>query len=160
MIIVWMIELMTNKVNWSRKKNYKFLEKSIYFWLAFENYCFHCYQSLAFFESWDVKSSYVKSFLNKLYTPKVVTLNVPKRDNFVQLPFLRSTSFQIWKKLLKLFGDKLTSCNLKIIFSSPSRINYLRCYFQDLFTSVCVVAPMLPVMERPNAILNSEFVDI
>ena len=30
-----------------------------------------------------------------------------------------STSFQIAKKLQKLFSDKLTSCNLKIGFTSP-----------------------------------------
>ena len=24
-----------------KKKNQKFLDKSIYFWLAFQNYCFH-----------------------------------------------------------------------------------------------------------------------
>ena len=66
--------------------------------------------------------SYIKSFLNKLYTPKVTVQNVPKR-NFFKLPFLASTSFQIRKKLQKLFSDKLTSCNLKIIFMSPFRVN-------------------------------------
>ena len=48
--------------------------------------------------------------------------NVPKRNVFVKLPFLGSTSFQIWKKLQKLFSDKLTSCNLKIVFTSPVRV--------------------------------------
>ena len=90
--------------------------------------------------------------------------NVPKRNVFVKLPFLGSTSFQIRKKLQKLFSDKLTSCNLKIVFMSPAfstlRISYLGCYFQDLFTSIGVVAAMLPIMERPNAILKSEFVSI
>ena len=66
--------------------------------------------------------SCIKSFLNKLYTPKVVVRNVPKRNVFVKLPFLRSTSFQIRKKLQKLFSDKLTSCNLKIVFTSPVRV--------------------------------------
>ena len=33
-----------------------------------------------------------------------------------------STSFQIWRKLKKLFNDKLTSCNLKIFFTSPVRL--------------------------------------
>ena len=64
----------------------------------------------------------IKSFLNKLYTPKVMVPNVPKRNVFVKLPFLGSTSFQIRKKLQKLFSDKLTSCNLKIIFTSPVRV--------------------------------------
>ena len=39
--------------------------------------------------------SCIKSFLNKLYTPKVVVRNVPKRNVFVKLPFLGSNSFQI-----------------------------------------------------------------
>ena len=66
--------------------------------------------------------SCIKSFLNKLYTPKVVIPNIPKRNVFVKLPFLGSTSFQIRKKLQKLFTDKLTSCNLKIVFTSPVRV--------------------------------------
>ena len=68
--------------------------------------------------------SCVKSFLNKLYTPKVIIPNVPKRKVSVTLPFLGSTSFQI-RKLQKLFTDKLTSCNLKIVFTSTVRIKSL-----------------------------------
>ena len=64
----------------------------------------------------------IKSFLNKLYTPKVVVQNVPKRNVFVKLPFLGSTSFQIRKKLQKLLNDKLKSCNLTIVFTSPVRV--------------------------------------
>ena len=48
--------------------------------------------------------------------------NVHKRNVFVELPFLGSTLFQIRKKLQKLFSDKLTSCNLKIVFTSPVRV--------------------------------------
>ena len=51
--------------------------------------------------------SCIKSFLNKLYTPKVVIPNVPKRNVFVKLPFFGSTSFQIRKKLQKLFNWRL-----------------------------------------------------
>ena len=36
----------------------------------------------------------------------------------VKLPFLESTSFEIRKKFQKLFTNKLTSCNLKIVFTS------------------------------------------
>ena len=64
----------------------------------------------------------IKSFVNKLYTPKVMVPNVPKTNVFVKLPFLGSKSFQIRKKLQKLFGDKLMSCNLKIVFTSPVRV--------------------------------------
>ena len=66
--------------------------------------------------------SCIKSFLNKLYRPNVVVPNVPKRNVFVKLPFLLSTSFQIWKKLQKLFSNKLTSCNLEVVFMSPVRV--------------------------------------
>ena len=62
-----------------------------------------------------------KSF-NKLYTPKVIVPNVPKRNVFVKLRFLGIISFQIRKKLQKLFSVKLTSCNLKIGFTSPVRV--------------------------------------
>ena len=41
------------------------------------------------------------------------------KDCFCELPFVGSTSFQIPKKLKKLFTDKLTFCNLKIVFMSP-----------------------------------------
>ena len=42
----------------------------------------------------------------------------------------------------------------------PLIVSYLRCYFQNLFTSISVVAAMLPNTVRPNAILKSEFVNI
>ena len=68
--------------------------------------------------------SCIKSFNNKLYTPKVMAQNVCKRNAFAKLPFLGSTMFEIRMKLQKLFSDKLTSrnCNLTIIFMSPVRI--------------------------------------
>ena len=51
-----------------------------------------------------------------------MVLNVPKRNIFVKLLFLGSTSFPIRKKFQKLINDKLTSCNLKIVFTSPVRV--------------------------------------
>ena len=48
--------------------------------------------------------------------------NVPQGNVFVKLQFLGRTSFQIRKKLQKIFSDKLTSCNLKIVFTSPVRV--------------------------------------
>ena len=74
--------------------------------------------------------SHIKSFLNKLYTPKIMVPNVPKRNIFVKLPFLGSILFQIPKKLQKLFSDKLTSLNLKIVFTSPVRVKNF-CTFKD-----------------------------
>ena len=73
--------------------------------------------------------SCIKSFLNKLCEPKGVVLNVSNRNflsyrlNFyVKLSLLTSTSFQIRKNLQKLFSDNLTSCNLKLVFTSPVRV--------------------------------------
>ena len=66
--------------------------------------------------------SCIKSFLNKLYTPKVIVPNVPKRNVFVKLSLFGSNSFHILKKFKKLFSDKLTSSNLKIVFTSPVRV--------------------------------------
>ena len=94
--------------------------------------------------------------------------NVPKGNAFVKFPFLENTSLQIWKKLQKLFRDKLRLVIWKSFLRhpleskafSPSRISYLRCYFQDLFTSISAVTAMLPIIERPNAILKSEFMNI
>ena len=48
--------------------------------------------------------------------------NVPKGNVFVKLLFLGSTSFQMRKKFQKSFSDKLTSCNLKIVFTSRVRV--------------------------------------
>ena len=89
--------------------------------------------------------------------------NVPKRNVFIKLRFLGTTLFQIRKNPKKTFYEKLT-CKLKIVFTStvfsPSRIGYLRCYFQDVLASTSVVSAMLSIMERPNAILKCEFVRI
>ena len=60
----------------------------------------------------------IESYLGKLYTLKVMVQNVPKRNVFVKLPFSESTSFKIRRKLQKLFTDKLTACNIKVVFTS------------------------------------------
>ena len=113
-------------------------------------------------------NSCIKSFVNKLYAPNVIVQDVRKRNVFVKMPFLGNTSLQIRKKFQKLFNDKLTFCNLKIVFTSPDRFkSYItfqdklpKMYFQDLFTSISVVAAMLPLIVRPNVILKSEFVNM
>ena len=57
-----------------------------------------------------------------MYTSKVNVQTKSRRNVFVKFPFLVSTLFQIWKALQKLFTDILTSCNLKIDFTSPVRV--------------------------------------
>ena len=108
-----------------------------------------------------------KSFLDKFYLDEVMVLNVLKRNVFVKLLFLRSTS-KIRKNLQTLLSDKLTSCNLKIVFTSPVRV-------QSFFIFKAKLAKMLLLgivykhkcggcnatyYGRPSAILKSEFVNI
>ena len=76
--------------------------------------------------------SCIKSFLIKLYTPKVIVQNIPKRNALVKLPFLESTSFQIQKNLQKLFSDKLTFCNLKTVFTSSIRVKIFFTFKQNM----------------------------
>ena len=112
--------------------------------------------------------SCIKSFLNKLYTLKIIFQNILKRNVFIELPFLGRTVFQIRKQLQKLCTDNLLSCNLKIVFTSPVRVKGFfifkdklpKILFTGLVQSITVVATMLPIMLRPNAILKSEFVNI
>ena len=60
-----------------------------------------------------------------MYAPKFIVQNLPKRDVCVKLLFLGSTKFQIGKKLQKFFADKLTCCNLEIVFTSSVRVKKL-----------------------------------
>ena len=85
----------------------------------------------------------------------------------MKLLFLGSTS-KIRKNLQTLVSDKLTSCNLKIVFASPVRV-------QSFFIFKDKLAKMLlsglvckhkcggcnsAYYGRPSAILKSEFVNI
>ena len=66
--------------------------------------------------------SCINLFVNTLYTPKVTAHNLPKWNIFVELLFLGRNSFWNRKKPKKIVRSKLTSCNLKIIFTSPVRV--------------------------------------
>ena len=48
------------------------------------------------------------------------------------MPFLGSTSFQTQRNLQDLSSDKLTSCNLKIVFNSPVRVKSCFTYKDQL----------------------------
>ena len=96
----------------------------------------------------------IKSFLDKLYTPKLLFRMYLKEIFLLSLPFLGSTSLQIRKKLQKLFSDKLTSCNLKTVFTPPVGVKSFftikdklpKCCFHNLLTSISVVASVLLIM--------------
>ena len=90
-------------------------------------------------------------------------VNLSRRNVFVKLPFLGSTLFQIRNKLQQLFSDKLTSCNKKIKKGFTWLVRVKSCFtFKDKLPNklLSVVAAMLPITERPNAILISKFVNI
>ena len=70
----------------------------------------------------NLTDSYIKSFLNKLYAPKVIVHNVPERNVFAKYLCWEMLRFKFEKKLQKLFTDELTSCNIKILFKSPVRV--------------------------------------
>ena len=65
-------------------------------------------------------------------------------------------------KLQIIFTDKLTSYNLKILFTSPvgpqlQELSYLRCYFHDFRTNASMMVTMLLFTVRVNVILKSQF---
>ena len=93
-----------------------------------------------------------------------MVLNVLKRNVFVKLPFLGNTSFQIQKN----FGDKLTSCNLKMVFTSPFRVQSFF-IFKDKLAKMLLSGLVYKhkcggcdaiYCGRPSVILKSEHVTI
>ena len=127
------------------------------------------------FEDYLMKNSYppnfidslIKSFLNKLYT-KVIVQNVPKRNVFVKLRLFAVLRFKFERSFKRYLMINWRLLILKSFLRHPSesktfwpsRISYLRCYFKDFFTNISVVAAKLPIIVRPNAILNYKFVNI
>ena len=67
----------------------------------------------------------IKTFLDKLYVPKQIVLTVPKRELLVVLPFLRTFSLNLRKRLYKSVSKSLPQCNIKVIFQSKNRLNNL-----------------------------------
>ena len=93
--------------------------------------------------------SCTKTFLKKLYTPKAMKQNVPKRNVFIKLSFLGSTSFQIRQTFQKLFIDKLTSCHLKVVFTSPVRVKSFFT-FKDKLPKMLLSGLFYMYVESPN----------
>ena len=96
-----------------------------------------------------------------------MVLNVLKRNVFVKLLFLGSTS-KIRKNLQTLFSDKLTSCNLKIVFTSPVRVQSFF-IFKDKLAKMLLSGLVYKhkcggcdaiYCGRPSVILKSEHVNI
>ena len=93
-----------------------------------------------------------------------MVLNVLKRNVFVKLPFLGNTSFQIRNN----FSDQLTSFNLKIVFTSPVRVQSFF-VFKDKLAKMLLSGLVYKhkcggcdaiCCGRPSVILKSEQVNI
>jgi len=65
----------------------------------------------------------IKTFLNNLYVPKKVYLTAPKKEVFIILPYLGTTSSNLKRKLHSIFAKLIPPCNLKIIFKSTNRLS-------------------------------------
>ena len=68
---------------------------------------------------------FIKSFLNKLYVPKKVIATVPKKQLFIVLPYLGTSSSNIKRKLRTCFKNSLPHCNSKIILKSTNHLSSL-----------------------------------
>ena len=71
--------------------------------ISFWNWSFEDYILIKSNYPLNLIATCIESFLHKLYTPKVMVPNLPKRNVSVKLPFLGSTSFQIRKELKNRF---------------------------------------------------------
>ena len=72
----------------------------------------------------------IRKFLDKRYTVKEKSFDVPKKEVTVVLPFLGSNSSIIKTQLNKTFNQYLKFCKLRIVFKTSNRLsNYFR--FKD-----------------------------
>ena len=73
--------------------------------------------------------SCIKRFLEKLHLkPPLVCDTVPKKELFLVLPYLGKVSLQTRTRLIKLFRNKLPSCQLKVVFKSSLTLGSLLSY--------------------------------
>ena len=64
----------------------------------------------------------IKKFLDKLFIAKKETMDVPKKEVFISLPYLGVESFNLRKQLGKLMSTYFPQCKLKVIFNSNNRL--------------------------------------
>ena len=64
-------------------------------------------------------------FLDKLYIPKEIVPTAPKKALLVVLPFLRTFSWNLRKRLYKAVSKSLPQCNMKVIFQSKNPLSSL-----------------------------------
>ena len=65
----------------------------------------------------------IKTFLDKLHTPKIVVTTVEKKNLLIVLPYLGFISDQIRTKLFKIISKNLPCCKLNIVFKTSCRLS-------------------------------------
>ena len=64
----------------------------------------------------------IRKFLDKIFQPKPIKHNVPKKEILLVLPFLGKISLQIRTKISRIIDRKLPHCNVRIVFRSGSEM--------------------------------------
>ena len=64
----------------------------------------------------------ISKFFNKLHQEKVPVHTVPKKELFIILPFLGSSSWNVKNELVKSFKNILPFCKVKIVFKTTNRL--------------------------------------
>ena len=104
----------------------------------------------------------LQTFLNKLYSEKVLWHTVPKKDLYIFLPYLEQLSLSARSTLEKTIRDIRLCINLKVVFRIKNRLSS-KFTFKDkiskeivpyFVTSFNVVAAMLLIMVKPNVTLR------
>ena len=106
----------------------------------------------------------LRTFLNKIYSKKVLQHTVPKKDLYIFLPYLEKLSLSARSTLGKTIRDILPCANLKVVnlkvLNLPSKTKYQKKCVPYFATSFSVVAAMLLIMVKPNATLRFVYLDI
>ena len=79
----------------------------------------------------------VKTFLNKIFVPKITLISLPKKDILIVLPFLGQFSLNLRSRLYKCFRKTLPQSNVKVIFQSKNRLSNLFRFKDSISKELC-----------------------
>ena len=64
----------------------------------------------------------ISKFLDKIFKKRVTITTVPKKTLRLVLPYLRTQSLRLKKRLKKLFKEQLPSGKLEMVFKTTQRV--------------------------------------
>ena len=70
----------------------------------------------------DFVDKFIKKFLDRVLTQKVVVSAVPKMNLMIVLPYLGKLSLQIRTRINRVMKNKLPHCNFRIVFQSKCKL--------------------------------------